>query len=69
MTPIAKAFAYSRDYVEFLIYAAKHHIRAEVRRIATSTKNGSYKALVGPITQIVYDTTGRKERRTQAEAR
>ena len=31
MVPITNVFAYSRDYVEFLIYDARHHIRAEVR--------------------------------------
>ncbi len=32
MKPIATAFAYSRHYVEFLVYDARHHIRAEARQ-------------------------------------
>ena len=52
-----KPFAYSRDYVEFLIYDAKHHIRAEVRNTYHEYKKWPLYKPSGTDFSIVYDVT------------
>jgi len=57
MTPITKAFAYSRDYVEFLIYDARHHIKAEVRNTKPKYREWPLYKPSGTYFSIVYDIT------------
>jgi hypothetical protein len=57
MTPITNAFAYSRDYVEFLIYDARHHIKAEVRNTRPERREWHLYKHSATDFYIVYDIT------------
>lgn len=67
MESIGKVFAYSRDYVEFLIYDAKHHIRVEARQNRYEHKEWQLHKRSGTDYQIVYDTTGKTLREADTE--
>ena len=57
MSLISTAFTDSRDYVEFLIYDAKHHIRAEVSNTKPEYKKWHLYKPSGTDFSIVYDVT------------
>ena len=57
MRLISTAFTDSRDYVEFRIYDAKHHIRAEVRNTKPEYKKWHLYKPSGTDFSIVYDVT------------
>ena len=55
--PIARSLVQSRQYVEFLIYDARHHVKAEVRKNGYAYRK--WALLKGSIVayEIVYDAT------------
>jgi len=55
--PMLKAFCDSRDYVEFLAYDARHHIKAEVRNTRPEFKEWHLYKNSATDFQIVYDVT------------
>ena len=57
MRPLSEAFAHSRGYVEFLIYDARHHIRAEVRNTRPEFKEWRLHKNSLADYRIVYDAT------------
>ena len=65
--PISTPFQHSRDYVEFLIYDAKHHIRAEARQNRYAYKEWHLNKRSSVDYQIVYDTTGKTLREANTE--
>jgi hypothetical protein len=67
MWPIRKSFFYSRDYVEFLVYDARHHIEAEVRQNGYRYKEWHLPKHSGTYYQIVYDVTDATARRDGIE--
>ena len=67
MRPISTPFHYSRDYVEFLIYDARHHIKAEVRNTKPEYKEWQLHKRSGIDYQIVHDTTGKTLREADTE--
>lgn len=57
----------SRDYVEFLIYDAHHHIKAEVRQNGCKYKEWPLQKHSGTYYVIVYDATDAIARRDGVE--
>jgi len=57
MRLIQTAFTDSRDYVEFLIYDRRHHIRAEVRKTKPQYGKWHLHKPSGTYFSIVYDLT------------
>ena len=57
MRPVSTPFQYSRDYVEFLIYAAKHHIREDVRQNGLKYKRWHLRTDLWDDYYIVFDVT------------
>jgi hypothetical protein len=67
MRPISTPLYYSRDYVEFLIYDAKHHIRAEAQQNRYEYKEWQLHKHSAIDYHIVYDTTGKTLREADTE--
>jgi len=62
ITPVARtafvdAVSYSRSYVDFVIYAAKHHIKAEVRQNGYKYKRWHLRTDLWDDYYIVFDGT------------
>lgn len=56
--PIRRSLFYSRDYVEFLMYDVRHHIKAEVRRNGYKHKKWTVRKHYSETSyQVVYDPT------------
>ena len=56
-TAFADAVSYSRNYVDFVIYAAKHHIKADVRQNGHKYKRWHLRTDLWDDCYIVFDVT------------
>ncbi len=57
--PVQRSFFDSRDYVEFLMYDAKYHVREDARRNGYKYKEWTLPKNSGTSYQIIYDAKGR----------
>ena len=67
MSPISRGFSDSRDYVKFLAYNARHHIKAEVRNTRPDYKIWGLYKHSGTAYTIVYDVTDKTLRKDRTE--
>ena len=65
--PVQRAFVDSRDYVEFLMYDAKYHVKEDVRRNGYKYKEWTLPKNSGTFYQIIYDATGRIAQKNDTE--